>query len=123
MIERTAQTVIDRKKLPSRADVLKAKEENIAKDIAGIIGENRHAAYLETVKELSESYAFGILQQQPSCRLREKSQKSAEEKYIPESPVHLPATGKRYVKGKTEKDRLFKTEHPFSKKPQKSIPI
>lgn len=104
MIERTAKTVIDRKKLPSRADVLKAKEENIAKDIAGIIGENRHAAYLETVKELSESYAFGdIAAAALFAAFGEKSQKSAEEKYIPESPVHLPVTGKRYVRGKTEK--------------------
>jgi ATP-dependent RNA helicase DeaD len=59
LIERTAKTVIDRKRLPSRADVLRAKEGNIAREIAGIIKENRHDGYLQTVKELSESYAFG----------------------------------------------------------------
>ena len=59
LIEKTAQTVIDRKKLPSAKDVLKAREKNIAKDITEIIQENRHAGYIEAVKELSENYSFG----------------------------------------------------------------
>lgn len=59
LIEKTAQTVIDRKKLPSAKDVLKAREKNIAKDITEIIQENRHTGYIEAVKELSENYSFG----------------------------------------------------------------
>jgi superfamily II DNA/RNA helicase len=56
MIERTARTIIDRKKLPSRADVLRARERNIVKDIAAIIGENRHEGYFPLVTELVNDY-------------------------------------------------------------------
>ncbi len=101
LIERTARTVIDRKKLPSRADVLKAKEENIVKDIAGIIGENRHASYLQTVKELSESYAFGdIAAAALFAAFGEKKEKSAEERYIVEKPEHLPMAVDKFDKRK-----------------------
>lgn len=59
LIEKTAKTVIDRKRLPSHADVIKAKEKNIAKDIEGIIRENRHACYIPAIRELSEQFSFG----------------------------------------------------------------
>ncbi len=59
LIEKTAKTVIDRKRLPSAADVIKAREKNIAKDIEGIIKGDKHTAYVSTVKELSEQYSFG----------------------------------------------------------------
>lgn len=58
LIEKTAKTVIDRKRLPSVADVIKAKEKNIIKDIGEIIKENKHACYASLVKELSEQYSF-----------------------------------------------------------------
>lgn len=104
LIERTAKTVIDRKKLPSRADVLKAKEDNIARDISAIIRDSRHAAYLETVKELSESYAFGdIAAAALFVAFGEKSHKPAEEEQIPEKRERRPVPKKRYDKGKTEK--------------------
>jgi ATP-dependent RNA helicase DeaD len=56
LIEKTARTIIDRKKLPSAADVVKAKEKNIAREIAGIITENKQAGYVPAVKELSDRY-------------------------------------------------------------------
>ncbi|MBI3591897.1 MAG: DEAD/DEAH box helicase, partial [Nitrospirae bacterium] len=59
LIEKTAMTVIDRKKLPSADDVMKARVKNIAKDISGIINENKHLGYTQTVKELSEQHSFG----------------------------------------------------------------
>jgi len=58
LIEKTARTIIDRKKLPSQTDVIKAREKNIAKEIAGIISENKHADYVSAVKELSDHYEF-----------------------------------------------------------------
>jgi ATP-dependent RNA helicase DeaD len=56
LIEKNARTTIDKKRLPSPADVVKARENNIIKDIAGIISGNRHAGYLQTVRELSNTY-------------------------------------------------------------------
>jgi ATP-dependent RNA helicase DeaD len=101
LIERTARTVINRKKLPSRADVLKAREDNIARDIAGIIRENRHSAYLQTVKELSESFAFGDIAAAALCAaFGQKKDASAEGGYIPEESVHLPVDGDKYGRGK-----------------------
>jgi ATP-dependent RNA helicase DeaD len=121
LIERTARTVIDRKRLPSRADVLKAKEENIARDIAGIIRENRHASYLQTVKELSESYAFGdIAAAALFAAFGGKKENSPKEPFIPEAPVRLPVTGDRYNKGKTAmKPSGSKPHSRFHKNPKK----
>jgi ATP-dependent RNA helicase DeaD len=59
LIEKTAKTVIDKKKLPTQKDVIKAKEKNVMRDISGIIKENKHEAYLPLCKELSEEYEFG----------------------------------------------------------------
>jgi ATP-dependent RNA helicase DeaD len=56
LIEKTAQTSIGRKKLPSQTDVIQAKKKNILKEISGIIKENKHAEYVSTVKELSDHY-------------------------------------------------------------------
>jgi ATP-dependent RNA helicase DeaD len=57
-IERTARTIIDRKKMPSQADVVRAREKNIVKDIARIIKENRHEGYLQIVTELANDYGL-----------------------------------------------------------------
>ncbi|NTU43508.1 MAG: DEAD/DEAH box helicase [Nitrospirales bacterium] len=57
VIERTAKTTIDRQKLPSAEDVLKAREKSIIKDITEIIEENRHSGYVSAVNELSEKYS------------------------------------------------------------------
>lgn len=59
LIEKTAKTIIDRKKLPSVADVIKAREKNISKDIEEIIKGDKHTGYVSAVKELSEQYSFG----------------------------------------------------------------
>jgi len=55
LIERTAKTTIDRKKLPSSQEVIKAKEKNITKDISEIISQNKHAAYSTFIKEFIKS--------------------------------------------------------------------
>jgi ATP-dependent RNA helicase DeaD len=59
LIEKSARTIIDRKKLPSPTDVMKAKTKNIVRDISEIIKGNRHADYIPAVKELSDNYGFG----------------------------------------------------------------
>ncbi|MDX9714408.1 MAG: DEAD/DEAH box helicase [Dissulfurispiraceae bacterium] len=57
-IEKTAKTSIDRKKLPSGKDVLKARQKNILKSLSDIVAEGRHASYMEMVRELSENHSF-----------------------------------------------------------------
>jgi ATP-dependent RNA helicase DeaD len=59
LIEKTAMTIIDRKKLPSHKDVLKAKEKSMLDDISKIIKENRHIDYMTAIKSLSEHFSFG----------------------------------------------------------------
>ncbi|MGD0281689.1 MAG: DEAD/DEAH box helicase [Dissulfurispiraceae bacterium] len=58
LIEQTAKTVIDKKRLPSADDVLKAREQNILKDVTGIIEAGNHARYMQMVKSLSEHHSF-----------------------------------------------------------------
>lgn len=58
LIEQTAKTVIDKKRLPSADDVLRAREQNIVKDIAGIIEAGKHMRYRQTVELLSSSHSF-----------------------------------------------------------------
>ncbi|TAN45785.1 MAG: DEAD/DEAH box helicase [Nitrospirae bacterium] len=59
LIEKTAKTVIDKKKLPSQQEVAKAKLRSLEKDISEIIAENKHSVYLDVVRNLSENYGFG----------------------------------------------------------------
>ncbi len=59
LIEKTARTVIDRKKLPSAEDVVRAREKNIVRDISGIINDSKHTGYIQAVRELSENYSSG----------------------------------------------------------------
>lgn len=59
LIEKTAKTSIDRMKLPSAKEVLKARRKSILRNIVEIIKDSRHTAYLEAVKNLSEAYSFG----------------------------------------------------------------
>lgn len=59
LIEKTAKTVIDRKRLPSEADVIKAREKNIIRDIEEIIKGNKHEVYYSAIKELSSRFSFG----------------------------------------------------------------
>jgi ATP-dependent RNA helicase DeaD len=67
LIEKTARTIIDRKKLPSSSDVVRAREKNIVRDISEIIRGNQHAEYLQTVKELSNDYGFGDIAAAALC--------------------------------------------------------
>jgi ATP-dependent RNA helicase DeaD len=59
LIEKTAKTIIDRKKLPSPADVIKAREKNIVNEISEIINKSKHAGYISAVRDLSEKHSFG----------------------------------------------------------------
>ena len=82
LIEKTARTIINRKKLPSPLDVARAREKNIVRDISGIIRENRHTVYLQTVKELSDEYGFGDIAAAALCAAYgEIQEKSVEENY------------------------------------------
>ncbi len=58
LIEKTAKTVIDKKKLPSAQDVLRARQTGIVKDISEIINKQKHTEYMEALKELSEAFSF-----------------------------------------------------------------
>jgi len=53
LIEKTAKTIIDKKKLPSSKEVLKAKEKSIMKEITSIITGKKHEGYLNTVEGLA----------------------------------------------------------------------
>jgi len=59
LIEKMAKTSIDKMKLPSAKEALEAKRKSILGNIAEIIKNNRHAAYLKAVEELSDAYNFG----------------------------------------------------------------
>jgi ATP-dependent RNA helicase DeaD len=56
-IEKKAQTVIDRKKLPSHKEAIKALARNIEGSIAEIIEQNKHAGYLELANTLSDKFS------------------------------------------------------------------
>ncbi len=82
LIERTARTIIDRKRLPSSADVVRAREKNVVRDISEIIRGNRHAGYLQAVEELSNNYGFGDIAAAALCAAYgEIREKPAEENY------------------------------------------
>lgn len=57
LIEKTAKTVIDKKKLPSSADVIRAKEKNILKELGEIIKDDKHSAYISSIKKFTEHYS------------------------------------------------------------------
>jgi ATP-dependent RNA helicase DeaD len=56
-IEKKAQTVIDRKKLPSHKEAVKAQGRAIENSVAEIIEQNKHAGYLELANDLSERFS------------------------------------------------------------------
>jgi len=57
-IERKAQTVIGRQKLPSLQEAIGAQTKNIENSIATIIQENRHSGYATMIKSLSERFSL-----------------------------------------------------------------
>ena len=59
LIEKTAQTTIGKKKLPSAADVAKAREKSIISDISELIRSGNHSHYLQLVKGLTEDFSAG----------------------------------------------------------------
>lgn len=92
-IEKTARTIIDRKKLPSPADVVRAREKNIISDISEIIKGDRHTGYLQTVKELSDTYGFGDIAAAALCAAYgEIKEKPVKENYKNHETVRLFTT-------------------------------
>jgi ATP-dependent RNA helicase DeaD len=102
LIEKTAKTIIDRKKLPSLSDVVRVKERNIVRDIAEIIGQNRHTVYLQTVRELSSNYGSGDVAAAALCAAYGKTkEKPREESYNNNETVRPLITNGRRDKRKT----------------------
>jgi ATP-dependent RNA helicase DeaD len=117
LIEKTARTIIDRKKLPSPLDVARAREKNIVRDISGIIRENRHTVYLQTVKELSDEYGFGDIAAAALCAAYgEIKEKPVEESYKNNETVRSFMTTDRKDKRKTDAKSFTSKAHlPFHK--------
>lgn len=57
-IERKAQTVIGREKLPSRKEAVAALMKNIEASLSAVIDDNKHAAYAGIAKSLSERFSL-----------------------------------------------------------------
>jgi len=57
-IERKAQTVIGREKLPSQKEAVAAQMKNIESSLSVVIDANKHAAYAGIIKDLSGRYSF-----------------------------------------------------------------
>jgi ATP-dependent RNA helicase DeaD len=55
LIERIAKTKLSRREIPSAAEVKKARQGQIKKDLAEIIEKGRHKPYLTVIRELAES--------------------------------------------------------------------
>ncbi len=119
LIEKNARAVIDRKQLPSPAEVIRAKEKNIVRDISDIIKGNRHAGYLQAIKELSNDYGFADIAAAALCAAYgEIKEKPVEEKHKNNKPVHLFKTIDRKDTRKTAdigKSVASKTHIPFYK--------
>ncbi|MCX7793426.1 MAG: DEAD/DEAH box helicase [Thermodesulfovibrionales bacterium] len=58
LIEKSAKTVIDRKKLPTREEVIKARQKKIHKEIEEIIKYNKHLDYVSAVNQLSKLHSL-----------------------------------------------------------------
>jgi ATP-dependent RNA helicase DeaD len=57
LIEKTARTKIQKAKLPTREDVIKAKEREVLNNIEGVIKESRHAEYIPFADELLRKFS------------------------------------------------------------------
>lgn len=119
LIEKTARTVIDKKRLPSPADVVRAREKNVIKDITEIIMGNRHEGYLQTVKELSNSHAYGDIAAAALCAaFGEIKEKPVEENYKNNGHANLfmRIDKKDNIKASaTVKSNAFKRRVPFDR--------
>jgi ATP-dependent RNA helicase DeaD len=56
MIERTAKTKIQKGKLPTRAEVIQAREKELAEDLEAIISEGKHKAYFGMIGEMLTNF-------------------------------------------------------------------
>ncbi len=57
-IEKKAQTVIGRQKLPSLKEALGAQARNIENSLASLISENRHAGYAAMIQGMAEKFSM-----------------------------------------------------------------
>jgi ATP-dependent RNA helicase DeaD len=103
LIEKSARTVIDRKRLPSPDDVIRAREQNIINDISEILKGDRHAGYIQIVKELSDTYASDDIASAALCAaygaIKEKPVHAVYER---DEPVRLFMNNERKAKIKKE---------------------
>ena len=123
LIERTARTIIDRKRLPSPADVVRAREKNIVRDISEIIRGNQHAGYLQTVEELSNNYGFGdIAAAALYAAYGEKKEKPVEENYMKNETFRSFTAGDKKDNSRaSDRERSIATKaHIPSKKVRKN---
>ncbi len=123
LIEKTAMTVIDRKKLPSIKDVVIAREKNITQDISEIIQGNKHSGFMELIREFSEKFSFAdIAAAAFYAAYGELKEKASEEIYESAAPkagiVRLFMTIGRKDKIKVPdlvKSIAFEANIPYSK--------
>jgi len=117
LIEKTARTIIDRKKLPSLSDVVRVKERNIVRDISEIIRQNRHKVYLQTVEELSNNYGSGDVAAAALCAAYgETKEKPLEESYKNNETVRPFITNDRKDQRKKAAKYVASKEYtPFHK--------
>lgn len=57
LIEKSAKTTISKAKLPTKAEVKKAREKELVDDLESIIGEGTHSSYLPLVQDLFERHS------------------------------------------------------------------
>jgi ATP-dependent RNA helicase DeaD len=127
LIEKSAQTIINKKRLPSPDDVVRAREQNIMNDISEILRGERHAGYIQIVREMSDAYAsediaaaalcaaYGAIKEKPSQEVYERDEpvrlfmhrdgkankkKERYQKYSPsrKSAFHSKTRKKRFAK-------------------------
>jgi len=87
LIERTAKTTIDKKKLPTSKEVLKAKEKAIFKDISDIIAENRHESYMKAVEKMIEEVPADIIAAAALCMALGEHKVAPMDESSPDRPV------------------------------------
>jgi ATP-dependent RNA helicase DeaD len=118
-IEKTARTTIDRKKLPSPADVVRARERNVINDVSEIITVARHTGYFKTVKELSGAFDLSDIAAAALCAAYgEIKENLVKENLRNHETVRLFTTIERKTRGKDNyfsKNSSSRSRKPFKK--------
>ncbi len=94
-IEKNARTVINKRKLPTKEDVVKAKEKNVFRDISGIISRGKHHCYFQSIRELSGLYkieeiaAAALYAAYGDIRTNEEYNTKEKERFEPFNAYHM----------------------------------